>query len=818
MNRIKQARVLALAVLAVAMVGCWIVLSHATAARTDTVGTPVPPLRTRVLVPQPARVKADKADAFVLRFDPALQSFETFTVPTRGARPQDVVALADGDRVDVWFTEPGVGQIGRLVYTSTGEFARSEYAVPNGGRPLELTVDAHQNLLWFTDPAANRIGRCEIGAGEMVTFTTFEVTTPDSQPSGIDLAPDGSVWFTERAADRIGHLVVTSTTDYRLDEYPVPQFPLMGERSAPYGIYAETNDKIWFVETARHQLVRLTPSISEFINTGALEGAGYPYHLIGVPADRRIWFTEREGNHITLFSLSTLAIGLQYDVPTPNSVPYDLAADSQGRVWFTEQFGHRLGSLMVTTVSMFEEYPLPWDSFQPKGITVDPHDKVWVVGAGGRDEQWPHVYLPFALNDFPLDPPLFGVQTYWSVDSANGLPEMASADVAWLRLTLSWRAVEPADTTPEGYRWDKYDQWFSNLQAHNIRPVVTVQGNPDWAAQYGGGPLYPEHMPDMVEFVGAMVERYDGDGFEDAPGSPVVNHWEFYNEQDNANVLLAEAGYGYWGHNGAAYADLLRQLGPVIKGANPRAQVLNGGIAYERFEETGDGPYVRQFLDDFLAAGGGEYIDIFNFHYYPDFAYVWAPYGSGVIGKANYLRDKLSSYGVSKPMACTEIGTHSDPSRGGSDELQSRYVVQSFVRAMAADLEIVNWFALRDITEGFPYLYGLLDTNYAPKPAFTAFKVLTSQLTNVRYDRTLTVEETGTAEIEGYVFVRDAQRVYVVWTNDDAQHTLDIAASEVERVDKYGVTDVLLDRADGVMDGVITVEIGPSPLFLAFEP
>lgn len=810
MGEIRRTRVLvSLAVLAVAMLGCWIVLSHATAAQIDT---RVPPWQIKSLAPQVATVEDGAADAFVLRFDPALQSFETFTVPTRGARPQDVVALADGDHLDVWFTEPDVDQIGRLVYTATGEFAFYEYAVTPGGRPLELVVDEQKDVLWFTKPAGNRIGRFEIGVSETVTFTTFEVATPDSQPSGIDLAPDGSVWFTARATDRIGHLVVTSTEDYRIDEYPIPQFPSMGERSAPYGIYAETNDKIWFVETARHQLVRLTPSTFEFLPTGPLQDGGYPYNLIGVHADGRMWFTEREGNHVTLFSLSTLAIGLQYEVPTPNSVPYDLADDSGGRVWFTEQFGGKLGSLVVTTTSAFKEYLLPLSQVKPKGVTVGPQDEVWLVGYEGQQ-----VYLPFVLNDFPLEPPLFGVQTYWSADEANGLQEMADADTAWVRLPLAWSAVEPVNTTPDEYRWDRYDRSIANLHARGIRPVVTVLGNPTWAAQYRGGPVYPEHMADMIEFVGAMVERYDGDGFEDAPGAPVVNHWEFYNEQDNGGLLLAEAGYGYWGHDGAGYAELLRQLWPVIKGANPQARVLNGGIAYERFEETGEGPYVRQFLDDFLAAGGGDYIDVFNFHYYPDFAHLWAPYGSGVIGKTNYLRNKLAAYGVSRPMACTEIGLHSDPGLGGSDELQSRYVVQAFVRSMAADLRIVNWFALRDITDGFPYLYGLLDATYNPKPAYDAFKTLTAQLNGARYERPLTASESGTTAIEGYVFAQGARWVYVVWTNDDASHTLEIAAPQVERVDKYGVTDILSDLADGMPDDVIAIEVGPSPLFLRFE-
>jgi hypothetical protein len=189
-----------------------------------------------------------------------------------------------------------------------------------------------------------------------------------------------------------------------------------------------------------------------------------------------------------------------------------------------------------------------------------------------------------------------------------------------------------------------------------------------------------------------------------------------------------------------------------------------------------------------------------------------------VIGKATYFRSKLASYGVGKPLACTEIGTHSDTSRGGSDELQSRYVMQAFVRSMAADIDIAVWFTLRDITDGFPFLFGLLDDNYDPKPSYTAFSTLTSQLSGARYFRTLTVAETGSQAGEGYAFAAAEQTVYVAWSNDESNHPMRITSSAVEQVSKYGASEVILDGADGALDGVVTVVVGPSPTYYRFGP
>jgi streptogramin lyase len=825
LTRMKRPGLLAGAiVLPVVMVVVLGVLSSAVVAGPEDVAA-----TGKTVVEQPERavpVAAQSASAqegFVLRFDPVQESFETFRVPTDGANPHSLDVVSNGTSRDVWFTEPGADKIGRLVYTATNDYAVYEYAVTAGGEPLNLAVDGERGVVWFTERAGNRIGRLEIGSGSSATYSGFAVPMANSRPSGIDLAPDGSVWFSEMAADQIGHLVVTSTSDFDMAEYEIPQFTGLPSESAPYGIYVENPDRIWFAETARDQLVRFQPSTYPFDKKAAFVGAGRPgesggylYNLTYNPTNSLLWVTELVGNRVTFYYPGTLP-GLQYPVPTANSRPYDLAVDSTGTLWFSEQRGGKLGMLVRAGAgagyTITQEYAVPLANARPEGVAVDSQDKVWLAASS-----WQKVYLPLVGKNFPPAPPLFGIQTYWPIDGTHGLPEMADADAEWVRLMLNWVSVEPSDTTPENFNWTMFDGWFGNLHAAGIRPVVTIQGNPSWAARYGGGPVYAEHMEDLLEFVGALVERYDGDGIDDAPGSPVVNHWELYNEPDNGSVLLAEHGYGYWGHNGAGYADLLRRVGPVIKAANPKAQVLNGGIAYERFEDAGEGPYVRRFVDDFLAAGGGQYIDIFNFHYYPTFANRWAPYGPGVIGKTTFLRDRLRSYGVAVPLACTEIGTHSDPSLGGSNESQSRYVVQAFVRSMAADLRIVTWFALRDIVEGFPYAYGLLDVYFQPKPAYDAFDVLTEQLSGASFRRRLGANETGTSAIEGYVLSQGERNVYVVWANDAGTYTMEVPTPALERVDKLGASQMVLDAADGVTDGVVRVAVGPSPVYLKFEP
>ena len=423
----------------------------------------------------------------------------------------------------------------------------------------------------------------------------------------------------------------------------------------------------------------------------------------------------------------------------------------------------------------------------------------------------PTYYLPYVAKNPP--PTVYGVQTYWPVSRALG--KVQAMNARWMRVQFSWAHIEPSDTTPENFDWDALDAAAGAAKSIDLYLIANIQGNPSWAAEYPGGPLYVGRVADFVELMAAAAERYDGDGKSDAPGSPVIHHWELYNEPDNGSRLYAEAGYGYWGDHGAEYADLYRQVYPAMKAANPYARLLNGGVAYERFrEDDPDYPYVRRFLDDFFGAGGGEYIDIFNFHYYPNFAGLWEPYGRELIGKTAYFRSKLAQYGLNLPIVCTEIGQHSDPSRGGSDELQSRYVAKTYVWAAAAGLEYANWFALRDITSDFPYLYGLLDDTWQPKPSYHAFKTGAEQLGRATFLHALSASELGGSPAEGYLFSEFAQWIYVVWMNDRVTRSVQIDGSSAQVVDLYGVQSSVLDSDDGSTDGVVTIDVGADPAYI----
>jgi hypothetical protein len=385
---------------------------------------------------------------------------------------------------------------------------------------------------------------------------------------------------------------------------------------------------------------------------------------------------------------------------------------------------------------------------------------------------------------------------------------MAQMGARWARLPLSWRNIEKQNTDPENYSWSSaFDDWLVRLSASNIQVILTLTENPDWAATYLGGPIDQPGADnsDLAEFMVAAVTRW---------GQPPYNvkHWEFYNEQDCIDEWYAENGWGYFGPWPEAYAELLAAVYEPIKAADPEAQIVFGGMAYDWWDGV---HFSETFLDDVLQAPGGDSFDVMNFHYYTVFRDSWEEYGPGIVGKATYLRDKLEFYDVDRPIICTEAGMWSDEAHGGSDELQSRYVPQLYARSMAADLGITIWFWLLDKEGVGSWSFGLLNPDYSPKPSHWAYHTFTRQMAFAEYKRTLTLGETQSEEIEAYEFTSPyISRLIVAWTEDEQDHDMWIHAGEVIVVDRFGVESTVLDGDDGQVNGFTLVTITPSPLYL----
>src|SRR5437667_409485 len=100
-------------------------------------------------------------------------------------------------------------------------------------------------------------------------------------------------------------------------------------------------------------------------------------------------------------------------------------------------------------------------------------------------------------------------------------------------------------------------------------PAATPSIQPNIISYWG------MNVYDYAQFAGWMAERYDGDGIDDAPGSPRIAAWEIWNEP-NDTQLWPNIGGGADARK-RRYGDLLVAAYQAIKAADPTATVLTGG-------------------------------------------------------------------------------------------------------------------------------------------------------------------------------------------------------------------------------------------------
>lgn len=332
--------------------------------------------------------------------------------------------------------------------------------------------------------------------------------------------------------------------------------------------------------------------------------------------------------------------------------------------------------------------------------------------------------------------------------------QAADIGARWARASVSWTAHEP---TQGQIHLSDLDEYFRGFGKVNVKPVVFVSDNPTWAASSGCGSIDRALPSTFVTFLGALAERYDGDGdyngdgVVDGPPIATVNDWQLYNEPDNRWMTGIASGFGgCWGNYPQQFAQLLALSYAAVRVANPQARLVFG-IAGEQvtcpegwecagndiFNFNLDG---GDFFDGVLAyrdAHPGDYFDVADIHYYHGFHARWDGWGVGIYGKVAYYRQRLAQHGLSSiPIMVTEAGFRADSGSiidgiPGSEAGQASYLVKMYMRALAANVGPVLWFTLQDDympAEGGWPAWGLLTSGSQPRQAYTAYKVLSRQI------------------------------------------------------------------------------------------
>lgn len=223
--------------------------------------------------------------------------------------------------------------------------------------------------------------------------------------------------------------------------------------------------------------------------------------------------------------------------------------------------------------------------------------------------------------------------TPWPTDTFNG--------ERLLGIGALWGNLEP--TTDGQYTWTALDKFVNNAKAHGVDLIYTFLGVPQWASSNPSDSTCSSWAgscdpPNDLNSDGTGTNAH-WNIFVAAIANHVgtsVKYWELWNEPN----VLSYANKKTW--TTAQWIRMAADARQIILGINPNAVIVSPGIA------SG-----TSWLTNFLAAGGGNYVDIIGFHGYsnppesvlPLITSVQSAMGAGGVGSLP-LWDTEASWGL----------------------------------------------------------------------------------------------------------------------------------------------------------------------------
>ncbi len=159
----------------------------------------------------------------------------------------------------------------------------------------------------------------------------------------------------------------------------------------------------------------------------------------------------------------------EWTIPTPNSQPHCVVADSKGRIWYAAIGANQVGMFDPATQE-FREARSPTANSRPHGIAVDGNDVIWFTEEGGNKIGRVDP-ATFAITEYPLPNPNSGPHTpIWDGRGAIWFTEQSGNRIG--RLTIATGQIEEFSIpTP-------------NSGPYGI--VADAEGNA-WFCAFGGG-------------------------------------------------------------------------------------------------------------------------------------------------------------------------------------------------------------------------------------------------------------------------------------------------------------------------------------------
>ena len=273
------------------------------------------------------------------------------------------------------------------------------------------------------------------------------------------------------------------------------------------------------------------------------------------------------------------------------------------------------------------------------------------------------------------------------------------------------------------FDWSGGDQYVQLAQKYGFATDATIYPFTDWdQANWGSRKLYPNFpefglsrrkpydMNAYMNFVSAVVERYDGDGNNDMPGLKYpIKYWTPMSEPEMSNHFEGTQ---------QDYLEIMEATYKAVKRADPEAKVVQGavGIAWQDH-------WLLPVLEK-----GAEYFDIAAVNSLSSSAYLWVP----------EYKAKLLSYGINKPLWVTEAeyfvgGSILSEGKDISLEEQGQLLAKGYVTAFSYGVDKIFYDFFKPITPAprkttVGRQAALIDENGVKRPAYYAMVTMMRKL------------------------------------------------------------------------------------------
>ena len=362
-------------------------------------------------------------------------------------------------------------------------------------------------------------------------------------------------------------------------------------------------------------------------------------------------------------------------------------------------------------------------SLRKNGVNVQP---------APNDEHF--IYLPLVLKNYPLIN-IFGIA------ASSNLDLIQQSGGSWIRMTyyVNWSKVEQTEDKFDWSTMAGLENLLLQAAKERVQTVLVIQMSPEWARKYSNspcGPIRSDKLNSFAKFAAEVVKQYSVPPYN-------IKYFQIWNEQD-APVSNSGSGFGCWGEfsdsyfGGEYYGQMLETVYPAMKAANPSIQVVTGAFLLDCDPRSwGDGYCATKdkakqwnFFEG-VVKRAKNYFDVVSFNGYAYYQegkntvwaerFVrreWAAAGGQVDGKINYLLQKMSQYGINKPIMLAESAIIDI----NSEEAKSDYLVWTYANTWSKGLKATFWYSLEG-WRGSQLIY-----NNTPLPAYYALQTMTGIL------------------------------------------------------------------------------------------